>query len=188
LYKYLPQFDELYPAIAQRVPRSRFIFLAHPRVPEVTATFQQRLERAFARAGLRWTDHCRFVPHLCHADYFALNRLSDVFLDTPGWSGGNTTLEALACALPVVTLPGATMRSRHAFAMLKVLGLEACIATSEADYVSIAARLAGDGVWREAVRAQILERVDRSLFGQDACVRQLETWLEDRLRGRTSRT
>ncbi len=59
-----------------------------------------------------------------HADYLRVNALCDVFLDTLHWSGGNTTLDALAAGLPPVTLPGAYMRGRQSFAMLRMLGLE----------------------------------------------------------------
>ncbi len=43
-----------------------------------------------------------------------LNRCCDLFLDSVGWSGCNSTLEALACGLPVVTWPGELMRGRAA--------------------------------------------------------------------------
>jgi predicted O-linked N-acetylglucosamine transferase (SPINDLY family) len=36
----------------------------------------------------------------------------DVILDSIGWSGGNTSLQAIELGKPVVTLPGAFMRAR----------------------------------------------------------------------------
>jgi predicted O-linked N-acetylglucosamine transferase (SPINDLY family) len=46
--------------------------------------------------------------------------------------------------MPVVTLPGGFMRSRHSYAMLKRIGADACIANSLDQYVDIAVRLAND--------------------------------------------
>ena len=67
--------------------------------------------------------------------------LCDVFLDSIGWSGCNSTLESLACNLPIVTLRGALMRGRHSAAILQMMGIGETIAGSIEDYIGIAARL-----------------------------------------------
>jgi tetratricopeptide (TPR) repeat protein len=64
--------------------------------------------------------------------------LSDVFLDSIGWSGCNSALECLTRALPIVTFEGATMRGRHSAAILRMIGVEDTIATTVDDYVAIA--------------------------------------------------
>ena len=53
------------------------------------------------------------LPSVAHDDYLAINMLCDVMLDTLHWSGGNTSLDAIACNLPLVTLPGEFMRGRR---------------------------------------------------------------------------
>ena len=53
------------------------------------------------------------LPAVPHDDYQRVNLACDAMLDTLHWSGGNTTLDALACGLPVVTLPGAFMITRQ---------------------------------------------------------------------------
>ncbi|WP_287129655.1 tetratricopeptide repeat protein [Candidatus Cyanaurora vandensis] len=169
LFKYLPQFDYLFAAIAQAVPQAQFAFIAHSS-PVVTDTLRQRLHQAFAAVGLDSRDYCVFLAPLSQEEYFNLNLLADVFLDSLGWSGGNTTLEALACGLPVVTCPGPWMRGRHTYAMLQVLGLKELIATDEADFVAIAARLGQDTQAREQVKSQARDR----LFEDRTCVRALE--------------
>ena len=58
-------------------------------------------------------------------------QISDVMIDTLRWSGGNTTLDALASALPVVTLEGRFMRGRQTAAMLRILGIEELIARDQ---------------------------------------------------------
>ena len=64
--------------------------------------------------------------------------LSDVFLDSIGWSGCNSALECLTRALPIVTFEGATMRGRHSAAIPRMIGVEDTIATTVDDYVAIA--------------------------------------------------
>ena len=91
--------------------------------------------------GLSADEHCVFLPPQPSSDYWNLNLLADVFLDTIEWSGCNTTLEAIACGLPIVTLPGQVMRGRHSYAILMQFGMTETIARDKAEYVDIAVRL-----------------------------------------------
>ena len=97
---------------------------------------------AGAAAGRRTTTICASI---C---------VCDAMLDTLHWSGGNTSLDALACGLPIVTLPGPFMRGRQSAGMLSLLGVPELIARDRADYVAIATRLiARAGVAARACRA-----------------------------------
>ena len=53
LFKYLPQYDEVYPRIARAAPDCQFAFVDHPKSKAATAPFRRRLERAFAAHGSR---------------------------------------------------------------------------------------------------------------------------------------
>ena len=106
------------------------------------------------------------LPAVPHDDYLRVNRACDAMLDTLHWSGGNTTLDALACGLPVVTLPGAFMRGRQSAAMLRQVGAEGLIAADADDYVAIASRLTDDPAfvrtrWRETIRDGLGALFDR---------------------------
>jgi len=76
-------------------------------------------------------------------------------LDTLHWSGGNTSLDALACGLPIVTLPGAFMRGRQSAAMLRLAGVPELVASDRAGYLGIARRLVQDEAWRAQLSARI---------------------------------
>ena len=52
LYKYLPQYDAIFPRIAKAVGACRFVFIGFAKSKAVTAAFRERLGRAFAAAGL----------------------------------------------------------------------------------------------------------------------------------------
>jgi predicted O-linked N-acetylglucosamine transferase (SPINDLY family) len=107
------------------------------------------------------------------ADYLSLNLAGDVLLDTPVWSGGKTSLEGLSCGLPLVTLPGDFMRGRHAFAMLKMIGIEDTIAQDVDHYVDIAVRLGTDPDFYREMRKEISNRSYR-LFDDLSVPRALE--------------
>ena len=62
LFKYLPQYDEVFPRIARRCSDCQFVFIAPSGRSVVTDLFRARLERAFAAAGLKAADHCVFLP------------------------------------------------------------------------------------------------------------------------------
>jgi predicted O-linked N-acetylglucosamine transferase (SPINDLY family) len=176
LFKYLPQFDSIFAQIAQRVPLAQFAFISHP-VAAVNAQFKKRLSRAFASFHLNYEDYCVVLPRLERMDYFNLNLVSTIFLDTFSWSGGNTTLEAIACGLPIVTCPGELMRSRHSYGILKRMGVTETIAQDEAEYVEIAVRLGLDAHWRREIVRKIDER-HSWLYDDKTCVTALEDFYQ----------
>jgi predicted O-linked N-acetylglucosamine transferase (SPINDLY family) len=143
----------------------------------VTARFHDRLDRAFARVGLRAADHCVVLPRLAPERFVAAIGQCDVLLDSIGWSGCNSTLESLAHDLPIVTLAGAFMRGRHTAAILEMMGVDETIARSVDDYVAIAVRLGRDAAARDAVRARIAANKPR-VYGDRACIAALEAFLD----------
>jgi protein O-GlcNAc transferase len=170
-FKYPPDQDDCFVQIAKRVPNSQFVFLT-PNV-FVARDFRERLDRAFSAAGLRAGDYCVLLPEVERFTYWNLNLLGDVVLDTLDWSGGVSTFEAIACRLPVVTLPGKVMRGRQSYAILKQLGVTETIARDKADYVEIAARLGLDRQWRDSVVEKMIANYSL-LYSDKRCVEALE--------------
>ena len=186
LYKYLPQFDEVFPRIAQAVGDCQFAFIQYHKGPRLTELFRRRLDRAFNTFGLKADDHCVFLPRLDQREYVAATGQCDVFLDSINWSGGNSTFESLLHDLPVVTMPGPFMRGRHSMAILRMMGVTETIAATIDDYVSIAVRLAQDVPWRMAVRAKISASKHYVYFDR-ACIGGLEHFLNDAVRGKVAK-
>jgi predicted O-linked N-acetylglucosamine transferase (SPINDLY family) len=156
IFKYLPSHDEIYPRIALQAPNAFFAFIAH-QSRWVTERFRIRLRHAFERYGLDMDQFCRFCPRLDADDFMSLNLACDILLDTFGWSGGKTTLEAISCDLPVVTCPGRFMRARHAYAMLTMMGVTETVATDADHYCRIAVRLATNPSHYAAVKTRFAE-------------------------------
>ena len=169
-FKYLPQYDFILAEIALRIPQAQFIF---PR----GELLRERLKRAFAAVNLDSEDYCLFRSILTRQDYIAINFLSDVFLDTFTWSGGNTSLEAIACNLPIVTCPGEFMRGLHADSFLKMLGVTDTIAKNEVEYIEIAVKLGIDSEWRRDIAERMSQR-QGNLFDDLVCVTALETFYQ----------
>jgi predicted O-linked N-acetylglucosamine transferase (SPINDLY family) len=176
LYKYLPEYDEVFPRIAAAVGPCRFVFIGFAKSDAVTAAFYARLHRAFAAFGLDADQFRVILPPMPQDRFIAAVGRADVILDTPGWSGGRSTLDCLARDPAIVTLPGRFMRGRHTAAILRRIGCEETIARSLDDYVAIAVRLGLDAAWRTRVRATVKERKHLA-FRDTGSIRALEAFL-----------
>ena len=176
LPKYLPEYDEIYPRIAEALPAAQFVFIGLGHRCEAESRFVERMRTAFAGRGLDYTDHVVVLPRMDKTRFLGAIGQADVLLDSPGWSGCNSTLESLGAELPIVAMDAPLMRGRHTAAMLKLMGLERLVARDLDDYVATALGLAADAGLRARIKAQIAARKG-GLYGDEACVRALEDFL-----------
>jgi protein O-GlcNAc transferase len=177
LYKYLPHYDEVFPRIAREAGNCQFVFSSFPRSEWLTNQFRERITNAFRRLKLNPEDHTVFLPFLDELHYDALYQAVNIFLDPVGWSGCNSVLNAIAYNVPVVTLPGALMRSRDACAILSMMELHDCIAKSVEEYIEIAVKLGQNMHWRSAVTQKIIENKHR-IYNNRKSIAGLEDFLE----------
>jgi predicted O-linked N-acetylglucosamine transferase (SPINDLY family) len=182
LFKYLPRHDPVFPRIAREAGDCQFVFIEYP---GMTDLFRLRLERAFGQFGLRAEDYCLMLPRLEQGRFLAATGLSDVFLDSIGWSGCNSTLDALVYDLPIVTLRGDLMRGRHSAAMLDMMGMTATVCESIDQYVESAVALARDLVWRAEVKRMIAAS-KRAIYRDRTCIAALEEFLDQVARGKSA--
>jgi predicted O-linked N-acetylglucosamine transferase (SPINDLY family) len=174
-FKYAPKHDWVFPEIARRLGRCRFIFFRHWN-PALNERLAERLRAAFGARNLEVDRFVSFLPWQTPAQFHGWMRRADVYLDTIGFSGFNTALQAVECSLPIVTREGRFMRGRLASGILKRLGLAELVAPTEQAYVDLAVRLVEDGPYRERV-ARRMESASASLYGDVAPVRALEALL-----------
>ena len=176
LLKYLPGYDWIYAEIIQRVSNARIVFIAHP-IERITQIFQERLGNTFNQCNLNFEECCTIIPRLNEEDYIDLNLVSDIFLDSLDWSGGLTTLKAVACDLPIVTRPGKLMRGKHSTAILETLGITRTSVSTEKEYVETAVRLGQDPQWRLNIVRQMKENQE-NLYEDITCVQTLEAFYQ----------
>ncbi|HLX29248.1 MAG TPA: tetratricopeptide repeat protein [Casimicrobiaceae bacterium] len=154
LFKVHPDNDALFARVLAANARATLVMF-DGRHPRVTDRFMTRVTRALDAHGVSVRERIIVLPPAPHDDYLRINLACDLMLDTLHWSGGNTSLDALACGLPVVTLPGDYMRGRQSAAMLRLAGTPELIATDADDYVRIASRAIEDVAWRRSLAATI---------------------------------
>ena len=157
LFKVHPEMDGLLADIVAADPDAMLVFFqASGR--RVTDNLAQRLQRAFAVRGITPRAQLKFLPRMESGAFRRVLALADVVLDTVRWSGGNTSIDAIAAGTPVVTLPGRFMRGRQTAGMLTMMQLPELIAASPADYVRIAVDVARDRDLNASLRRAIAER------------------------------
>lgn len=174
LFKIHPENDTLLAQILERDPNGVIVLFAG-RHPNITDALLARLEQALRARGLEPQGRSIILPSVEHDNYLRINMLCDVMLDTLHWSGGNTTLDALSCGLPVITLPGEFMRGRQSYGMLKCMGLNELIAKDQEDYIKIAVKTGTNRTWRQLVVQRILS-ASHLIFDKESSLRQMESF------------
>ena len=176
LYKIHPDTDALFIELLARDADATLVFFAGATSGQ-TRALARRLERAMERARIAPRQQIKFLPQMSRDDFLRVLPLADVMLDPMHWSGGNSTLDALLCGLPVVTLPGRFMRGRQSAAMLRILGLDELIATDAVQYVATALRVAADPEFRRGLSARIHANLPK-LFDRAEPIEALANALE----------
>ena len=175
-FKYAPQHDWIFPEIALRLGHCRFVFFAH-RLQALTARLRARLHAAFAARGLDATRFVTFVPWLNKTGFLGLMSQAHVFLDTIGFSGFNTALQAVQVGLPLVARDGRFMRGRLASGILKRMGLPELVAATEEEYVALVEKIVRTPQLRADLAARMIG-LRHTLFADRAAIRGLEQTLE----------
>lgn len=170
-FKYRPQDDDVWVDIARRLGRCTFVFFRHE-IAELSDRLQTRIAAAFRGAGLDPARHLVWIPWQPRTRFFALMRQADVYLDTVGFSGFNTLIQAIECHLPCVTLEGQFLRGRLGSGVLRHLGLDAWVAETREQYVERAVQLGSSAACRQSARDAIRQAAPRA-FGDVHAVRAL---------------
>ncbi len=177
-FKWSPQFTRAVGEMLVQFPDARLVVFDGPTANR-PRLFDAYLEHFFEPLGINVSTRVIRLPQRSRVDFLAVLSLCDIALDTFGFSGGNTSLDALSVGLPVVTLPGEFMRGRQTFAMLRVLPAsvhETLIANGIESYLDIAQRLLADAEKRGRLRDEISTHAS-ALFNDFKPVIQMREWL-----------
>jgi len=175
LFKIHPDNDELLARVIEADRRGQLVvFAAH--YDAINTAFHRRLSKAFGSRGLSVDERVIFLPYMTHGEYLRVNASCDVMLDTLHWSGGNTSLDAIASGLPIVTQPGKFMRGRQSAAMLRMAGVDELVVEDSDAYVALATALGNDPARRSDISRRLKEG-HGALFSRDEPIRALEEFL-----------
>lgn len=105
------------------------------------------------------------IVHKPYAEYMALMEQGAFALDPYPFGGDNTVVDSLLIAKPIVTYEGQRWYNRIGSAILREVGLEELVATSDREYVQKALRLINDADYRQTLSQRLREMdLDQLLF------------------------
>jgi protein O-GlcNAc transferase len=165
------QVVKLWSDVLKAVPDARLNFQCRSLNDPPTRAHYEELfaSHAIDVARIRFSAAQDFDAYLAdHAD-------ADIILDTFPWNGHTVSCHALWMGVPVIALAGDRHASRMGVSILANLGLDHCIADSEADYIAAAAELARNPGQLDALRQGLRNRMlESGLCDSRAFTRQLE--------------
>jgi predicted O-linked N-acetylglucosamine transferase (SPINDLY family) len=172
-YKLHPDFDALLAGILERDPTGKVVLL-EARRPAWTEQLRTRLARALGPA----LDRVHFLPRVRHQKFLAALAAADVCLDPLYFGGCNSSAEAMALGVPVVTLPGSHLHGRFTLGLYAELGFLDCVVPTADRYVGLAVRLAREPELRARASREIIQR-SGALFDRRDIALALGAFLEE---------
>ena len=166
LFKLHPHNDAVLAHIVENDTSALFVLFASLE-RGATTNVSARLVAALRSVSAQPERHLLFLPQRTREEYLRVNLACDVMVDSLHWSGGNTSLDALHCGLPMVTHPGALMRGRQSAAMLRALGCAELIADSPRRLAELAVEVANDRARRNNLGARIQDALPRLTQSQE---------------------
>ena len=109
-------------------------------------------------------------------EHLARHRLADLFLDTFPYGAHTTASDSLWSGLPLITKIGNTFASRVAASLLKAIGLDELITTSDEEYINLAIELANNPKKLNLIKNKLNENIKtKPLFDTKRFTKNLET-------------
>ena len=151
--KFHPDIDKIFAQILTGDEKGR-ILLLEGALRDWTEFLKLRWHNSIGKLAER----IDFLPRQSPEDFIALQGIADVILDTPHFSGGNTTYEAFALGKSVVTLDSAFMRGRVSAGMYRMMDMDQCTANTIDEFIQIALTLGLNPDYRNSVEMEIIEK------------------------------
>ena len=172
--KFHPDNDWIFIEISKRITDCQLIFMQDDK--SSYKVLEKRLRLKFKNNGLKSEEKIIFIPNLTRNGFNTLMSVGKILLDNMYFSSFNTSMQALGCNLPVVTMQGKFMRSRATSGILKMIQVEELIAINEKNYIEIIEKLVNDGEYYKFLKDKINNNINL-LYRDTAPIRSLEKFL-----------
>ena len=173
--KFSPFYDWVFIEIIKRIKNCQLIFMND--LDESSKLLKKRLKSLAKESGVCFENHFIFIPQLSREGYSSLMKNADMLLDTIGFSGMNTAMQAIGCGLPIVTREGKFQRTRHASAILKTIDIDELVAKTEEEYINLVEKLLSDKKFRNNIKLKIKEN-EKDLYRNEISIRALEDFFQ----------
>jgi predicted O-linked N-acetylglucosamine transferase (SPINDLY family) len=168
-YKILPQMFDIWMRLLHSVPGSVLWLIEDNQ--DATHHLQQEAQARGIDA-----ERIIFAKRVPLSEHLGRHQCADLFLDTLPYNAHTTASDALWAGLPVLTCTGTSFAGRVASSLLSTLDLPELIATSVAEYESLAYGLASSPEKLQQIKAKLAKnRLNSPLFNADLMARELES-------------
>ena len=107
-------------------------------------------------------------------DHLSRLKIADLHLDTFNYNAGATALFSLKAGVPIITKTGQSYTARMATSILKSLGLDELVTSTEHEYENLACSLARDRESLNKIKLKIKELLKTEFFNSSNFTRNLE--------------
>ncbi|MBI1954332.1 MAG: tetratricopeptide repeat protein [Proteobacteria bacterium] len=152
LFKIHPQMDKIFSEILKRDPKAVLLLIESKQ-----GWKRPMLDRLKTGYGF---DRVIMLPFQPFDTFKTLLKQSHVVLDTFPFGSGNTAYHTLSVGTPFITKPEKDCRSRGTYSLYRLMGIEECIAKTEAEYIDLAVHYANN----EQDRLKFREKVTQNLY------------------------
>jgi len=160
---------DLWSYVLKAVPGSRLLMFHHM----LAAPAREHIQQQFGDRGIA-PERLDLRHGAAASGYLRVYGEIDVSLDTFPCTGGVTTCESLWMGVPVLSMCGVRPAARNTAALLARVGLGDWAVGSKKEYVAFAARVAEDLGRLALLRAELRERMVRSVCDGARFTRGLE--------------
>ncbi|MBD6617601.1 tetratricopeptide repeat protein [Komarekiella sp. 'clone 1'] len=171
-FKFHPEFDQIIGDLLRRDPQGWFVLLEG-----ISSHWDELLRQRWVENIPDVANRICIMRRLSYEEYLQLLILGDVMLDPIHFGGGNTSLEAFAAGLPIVTWPGDYLRSRLTYGFYQQMGLLDCVAWDAKSYIEMAYRLVHDLEWRSHIQQEIQKRAS-VLYENQAAITEIARFFQ----------
>ena len=151
--KFSPSYDWVLIEIIKRIKNCQLVFMDD--FHGASEILKNRLKLTIEDAGLVFNNHIIFIPQQSRKGFSSIMKKANLLLDTIGFSGMNTAMQAIGCSLPIITRIGNFQRTRHASAILKTINLEELITNTEQEYIDLVEKIILDDEFKNTIQKKI---------------------------------
>jgi len=171
LFKFHPDFCGAAAKVLQTDARGLLVLIEGKK-----KGWKELLIQRFKKHSNRIEERMIFLPFLAYQDFLSLQKIADVILDPFHFGGGNTSYEAFAFGMPVVTWPSDYLKGRLTYSFYCKMGIYDLIARDHQQYIELALKVANDDKWRNKMIEKIKSR-NHVLYENKNAVKELAAFL-----------
>ena len=167
-YKYNSSMFDTWARILDKTPESVLIVYASNAPSKINLT-QEIINRGIDSSRLF------FAENVDRPEYLARYRLADLFLDTHPYNAGTTASDALKMGLPILTFTGNSFQARMGASILNAVNMPELIASSIAEYESLAVMLAKNPNKLKSLKDKLRHNLSKtSLYDTNVFAKSIE--------------